>query len=269
MKLSILMSAFRPVEYVGPAIESILNQELPDGCTMELVVVVDGCEETLAQAKAYSDQARVYHSPQNHGLFPAKNAALMKCSADTALVGSFDSDDIMKPGALRRVAGKLMECGDEPLGISYESEVIDKDGKLIPDAKRYEPLGQMFYTRATFEKVGMWLPWRCTGDREFNTRCRAMGIEMYAIEDICFQYRRHEGSLTAHKVIGMKSPYREKNRRYCGKLRRGVIPARRMIFPVPDVIACSTEEEGRQTMASVLGPPPKGLTGLIQKIRYR
>lgn len=90
--VSVMMPAFNAARFIGPAIESIINQTYPN---WELIVVDDGSnDDTYALAKAYADQdtrIHVYKEPHT-GRGQARNKVLAHCRGEYVAV--CDADDV-------------------------------------------------------------------------------------------------------------------------------------------------------------------------------
>lgn len=96
--VSVVMPVYNTGAYVGPAIESILNQSLRE---LELIVADDGSdEETLAILRRHdgADPRLHIHFRPHAGLSPTRNFAVSQAQAP--LVANLDSDDIALPQRL-------------------------------------------------------------------------------------------------------------------------------------------------------------------------
>lgn len=130
-KVSVLIATYNMAEYLPLAIDSALRQDYPD---FEIVVVDDGStDSTPAVAAAYGDRIR-YHRQANTGVAGAYNTLLNLAGGD--YLHHLDADDLLLPGALRRLAALL---DDNPsVGLAYGAAlVIDSNGRVYD--RRHTP----------------------------------------------------------------------------------------------------------------------------------
>jgi len=124
-KVSIYIPAWNASAYIERAVDSVLSQDVTD---LEVCIANDGsCDGTLALLeRLYSGEKRVRWIDLPHGgIGHASNAAIRM--SDSLYIGQLDSDDCLKPGAVRR----LMTVLDENASVvcAYGScERIDANG---------------------------------------------------------------------------------------------------------------------------------------------
>lgn len=108
--VSVIMPVYNSAEYVGEAIESILNQTLRD---FELIIVddgsIDGSPDILERYRRKDDRIHILRQ-ENSGISAARNLAIKNASGK--YIALMDSDDISLP---ERLAGQvaLMESRPE------------------------------------------------------------------------------------------------------------------------------------------------------------
>ncbi|WOI58445.1 glycosyltransferase [Palleronia sp. LCG004] len=133
-RVSIYIPAYRAARYLQAAIDSVLEQDYDD---LEVCVADDGSPDaTLEVLARYDGDPRVrYATGPNGGIGHASNRAIGM--ARGSYIGQLDSDDRLKPGAIRRLATYL---DNNPwVGCVYGScERIDENGYLI--GKEYSHL---------------------------------------------------------------------------------------------------------------------------------
>ena len=95
--VSVLMCVFNGERYVGPAIQSILDQ---DYNSLEIIVVDDGStDHTPDVLLGFDDQRlRIVTLPKNVGIPSALNQGLQHCSGK--YIARLDSDDLSLPGRI-------------------------------------------------------------------------------------------------------------------------------------------------------------------------
>ncbi len=133
---SIIMPVYNTAEFLEKAIESVLRQDYED---FELIAVNDGStDKSPAKLEKYQkkdDRITVIHQ-ENQGISGARNTGIKYSSGH--YVYFFDSDDMLKQGALSYVAKQWMEHECDVIGFSME--YIDRSGTVeIPDKYCIKP----------------------------------------------------------------------------------------------------------------------------------
>lgn len=127
-KVSIYIPAYNAAKYLSEAIDSVLQQDFQD---LEVCVHVDGATDDTLQVleSAYADDDRVRWSvDENAGIGHASNRAIELTRG--LYVGQLDSDDRLKPGAIRALADFLDQNADT--GCVYSScERVDGNGQFL------------------------------------------------------------------------------------------------------------------------------------------
>ena len=115
-KVSVYIPAFRAARYLREAIDSVLDQDFED---LEVCVADDGSpDDTLRVLEQYASGPRVkWQTGVNGGIGHASNRAIRMTRG--IYVGQLDSDDRLKPGAIRRLAEYLDE--NPKVGCVYGS----------------------------------------------------------------------------------------------------------------------------------------------------
>jgi glycosyltransferase involved in cell wall biosynthesis len=169
--ISVIMSAYNHLPYLGEAIESILGQTHGD---FEFIIIDDASTEQvwdLIQDYAARDgRIRPFRNSQNFGLAQSLNMALDHAQGD--FIARQDADDRSHP---ERLAKQLVSFKAEVGLVTCWALPIDRDGKIIGrggyerqchvdsnEAARIvrgqqrnaviEP--SMIFSRAAFEKIG-------------------------------------------------------------------------------------------------------------------
>jgi len=125
-RYSVVMPAFNTEVYIGEAIESILNQSVPD---WELIVIDDGSTDDTAEvAGRFRDPRIRVRTQSNRGLSATRNRGIRESRGDMIIF--FDSDDRLRPEALERLGTALARF---PLAnVAYgECVVMDHDGYVF------------------------------------------------------------------------------------------------------------------------------------------
>lgn len=181
-RIAVSMPARNAARWIGSALESVLRQ---DGVDVHVVVVDDASSDrTVEVASAYAgDRVTVLRNGSPRGIGACHNQALD--ATDAGIVSHVDADDVIEPGALRKLADAL--GGEAAVGQAYcDFYPIDEAGREDPRLRaawaslfrtaRAKPIdyGRQLvthgmvvsalrtYRREVFERVGRFdetLPW--------------------------------------------------------------------------------------------------------------
>jgi GT2 family glycosyltransferase len=128
-RVTVLMPVFNREEFVGEAIQSVIDQDLAD---FEFLIVDDGSTDLtpdLLRAWARKDaRIVVITGSRNLGIAEAPNLGLR--NARTEYVARFDSDDIIMPGRLAAQAA-VLDSHPEVVLVSSFYETMDRDGHYL------------------------------------------------------------------------------------------------------------------------------------------
>ena len=108
--LSVIIPIWNRASSVGRAIESVTSQDMPEGWSIEIVVVDDGSIDYPEVALArFGDKVRLVRHPVNLGAAAARNTG---CAAARGIYLAFlDSDDVWLPGKLQRQIAFMQDRG--------------------------------------------------------------------------------------------------------------------------------------------------------------
>lgn len=141
LSVDVVINNYEYGRFLAAAIESALAQDHP---AREVIVVDDGStDESRAVIERYADRVTVVLK-ENGGQASAMNAGFELCRGDVVVF--LDSDDVLEPGALARVAAAF--AADPALvKVQSRSRVIDVEGRptgtLKPDAHLEMPDGDL------------------------------------------------------------------------------------------------------------------------------
>jgi glycosyltransferase involved in cell wall biosynthesis len=130
-KISVVMPIYNVEDFVGQAVQSVLDQSFTD---FELICVDDGGNDgSMDIVRGFSDPRIRIVSQPNRGLAGARNTGIAE--ARGKFVGLLDSDDIWHAEKLTLHYIHLMANPD--IGVSYAgSRMIDCDGQVLSVAMR-------------------------------------------------------------------------------------------------------------------------------------
>ena len=127
-KISIYIPAYNAGRYIVRAVESVLDQDVAD---LEVCIADDGSPDDTLEVleNRFGDNPKVRWSTNpNGGIGFASNRAITM--ARGLYIGQLDSDDCLKPGAVRRLADYLDENPDVVCCYS-SAERIDPNGDYL------------------------------------------------------------------------------------------------------------------------------------------
>jgi len=138
--VSVVMPVYNPGKFLGPAIESILNQTYRN---LELICVddgsTDGSFEVLKKYEKRDKRVRVYKNRKNMGIGYTANKLSKLTKGD--FVARMDADDIAFP---ERIEKQVEFLTDNPkvVVVGGQCEVIDELGKVV--GEKIFPIEQQY-----------------------------------------------------------------------------------------------------------------------------
>lgn len=101
--ISVVLAVYNNENFIGEAIESILNQTITD---FELIIINDGSTDRTEEViHSFQDNRIRYYKQENKGVASAKNAGLKLAKGDFITI--HDSDDVSLPNRLERMLKSL------------------------------------------------------------------------------------------------------------------------------------------------------------------
>ena len=205
-KIAVIIPAYNQAQYLTKAIQSVLEQTLPD---FELIVVDDGStDETRQLLDGIRDnRLRVIHQ-SNAGLPSARNTGLQKSSA--SLVTFLDSDDYFLPDKLEILSMYLEEHPEIGL-VAGKAKYIDHAGNaMVRPESPPVPLSMhalllenpicvsgIMLRREWLKRVGAFdETLRACEDWDLWLRLLAAGCPMAWVDHPVVAYRIHPGQMT-------------------------------------------------------------------------
>lgn len=124
-RVSVIVPVYNSREYLGPCVESVLNQSYAD---FELILIddgsTDGCAEMCDRFASYDHRVRCVHM-KNSGVSAARNLGLSLATGE--YVTFVDSDDYVSEGFLASAVG-LMESDEELDFVQYSMDRFNSSG---------------------------------------------------------------------------------------------------------------------------------------------
>lgn len=160
-KISIVTPSYNQGQFLRETIESVLNQDYPN---LEYFIVDGGStDDSVDIIREYEDRIDWWVSEKDDGQSEAINKGFTRATGD--LYNWINSDDLLFPGALHRIAATFRQHPDADLIVGDQAR-SDADGRILsvsvvpsllaisPDSWLL-PIGQQstFFSAKAFERV--------------------------------------------------------------------------------------------------------------------
>lgn len=194
--VSVIMPAYKQAEYIGEALDSLLNQTYKG---WEVIVVDDGSPDNVAQiVETYSKQdsrIKFYHT-ENHGVSAARNFAASKSEGEYLL--PLDADDKIAPTYIQKCVEHFEKYPETTL-VYCQWKYFGTKNKATPlRYKGYKHLlieNSIFncamFRKCDFDRVGGYDENMLSAleDWEFLIRLLNEDSVVYQIPEVLFFYR--------------------------------------------------------------------------------
>ena len=136
MRVTVLLSTYNGEKFLREQLDSILSQQLPDGCALKILVRDDGSTDaTLAILREYAEANSGLSYYQGENLKPAKSFwHLVKTCEEADYYAYSDQDDVWFPDKLARGIAAIEAEQSPSTPILYNSNVTVTDAALKPIA---------------------------------------------------------------------------------------------------------------------------------------
>jgi glycosyltransferase involved in cell wall biosynthesis len=217
-KISIVTPSFNQAGYLEETLHSIFNQRYPN---LELIVVDGGSTDGSVEIiKKYADRFAWWVSERDSGQTEAINKGMRRVSGE--IVGYLNSDDVLLPGALLRVAeefrknsdcrwltGRFVFFGDEPeQNFEHPVDVPKHAGGWFGR----DPIAQpsTFWRADVTKQHGLFdESYRFGMDYEYWVRIVTAGEKCHFVDYPISGYRLHNSS----KTVAMADRFAADNQR--------------------------------------------------------
>ena len=201
---SILITAYNTASYIEECLDSIESQTyFKDNDDFEILIGVDGCQPTLDKLKEIRHKYRnlsIYMMLENSGTYITTNTLISLAKNENLI--RFDSDDIMKPNLVQKVANHLHY---DLVRLSYNNFYSTSQ----IESKINIAHGIIHFKKSMMDNVaGGYMAWKCGADTEFIQRIRNK-ITIINLIDSVFYRRLHSASLTPNPITGFESELRK------------------------------------------------------------
>ncbi|MCK6548979.1 glycosyltransferase [Myxococcota bacterium] len=241
--VSVLMTAWKTAPWIEQAMRSALDQSLPAGWQLELLVATDGCAESTEAARCVRDhRVSIVELASNGGTYRALNTLLTLARGE--VIAILDSDDVACPGRLERqlaaleaeasldyVGGQVLQTDSDLSGATPLAPFpTDPRGAFTRGRPAMSCHGTLTARRTLYDRLGGYDDTRIGGDWELVLRALAIGARGRNLPSVELLRRRHPAQLTRAPSTGVGSPARETYRARLAAdevhYRRGARPAR-------------------------------------------
>lgn len=216
-RVSIVMAAYNYGHYIGTAIQSVLNQDMPD---WELIIVDDGStDNTRNVVNEYSSDPRIrylYHD--NQGQPATENLGISFARA--AWIAFIDADDCWLPSKLTKQL-ELASKNPDAAVIYAERALMNASGSEIPAPRRIQYRGEILdkLFRQNFipfssamakadvlQKAGGFNPeYRHANDYDLWLRIAVLGYKFDFVPEILIRYRTGHANLTSRSDVQLQT----------------------------------------------------------------
>lgn len=205
MKFTIVTISFNQAQFLEETIRSVLGQ---NGAEIEYIVADGGSTDgSLAIIDKYRDRIARFLPGPDYGPADALNKAFVGTSGD--VLGFINSDDVLLPGTLHRVADYFTSRPDVDF-VSGHCEIIDGNGTVLRRAysDRFRHFWLVysscivhqpatFFRRDLFARSGGFNPAnRFSWDMELFHRFGLQRARHALINEMLAQFRVHDSSIT-------------------------------------------------------------------------
>lgn len=207
MRVSIIISVYNGEKFIGRAVRSCLEQNMPDH-SYEIIVVNDGStDNTVKILDDFGDRIKVITLGKNMGLPYACNVGIRK--ALSPFVVRVDADDFIQ-AELLHIGNMFLSLNPDMDAVAFDYYLVDEHGeKSIRKSAREAPIAcGIFFRKDYLVDIGLY-------DEEFllaeDEDLRIRFLKKYTISYIplpLYRYRMHENNSTNN--IDKFKQYKEK-----------------------------------------------------------
>ena len=238
MKVSVVIPAYNHEQFIGPAIDSVLEQTLQD---FELIIVDDGSTDNTAQViKGYTDERIHYFYQENQDAFNTINRGMGLAKGD--FISILNSDDIYETTRLQRLVEEQEKSGahclfSDVIPISDAGEIFtdpefgwnlwhkkNRDFCFQADdlytaflkGNFMVTTSNLFMSREAMETVGKFCSLRYLHDYDYMFRLlqNFPGKVHYLQDEKLLYYRIHDGNTLGEAAIIGRQQDQELIRKY-------------------------------------------------------
>ena len=217
MKISVVTPSFNQGAYLEATLRSLLSQNYPD---LELIVIDGGStDQSVEIIRRYAPFLSHWESEKDRGQSHALNKGFAHVHGE--IWTWLNSDDLLEPGVLRRVAGVFGE--DPAAGVVYGDCVyVAQDGETVIEKFSGEPYSRVrhlahrfiaqpscFY-RTTMVPAAVREDLHYCMDYDLWLKLGARGVKFHYVPEVFSRYRLHDASKSVGALVSMHAEIVEK-----------------------------------------------------------
>jgi glycosyltransferase involved in cell wall biosynthesis len=208
-RITIVVPSFNQGRFIGATLESVTSQQYPN---LELIVVDGGSrDETVSVIRQYEPHLAWWVSEPDAGQTAAINKGFARSTGE--IMGWLNSDDLLAPGALRRIAdhfstrqGAHAVYGNRILideeGLEISSWILPGHSSRVLQWADFVPQETLYWTRSAWNRVGARLDekFRFAMDWDFLLRLSGQGIPIHHMAVFLGMFRIHQSQKTSAQI---------------------------------------------------------------------
>lgn len=200
--ISVIIPVYNAEEYVGEAIESVLNQTVEP---LEILVINDGSTDGSAEkVKEYAPDVKLI-SQKNKGIGGARNTGIKKAKGE--LFAFLDSDDLWPEDHLKNLISVLENNEDISIVSGHVKQFLNDESEelssRIPEGQEVMPgyvAGASIIKKQVFNEVGLFDESLTLAEYvDWFSRAKDAGFKYKLIEDIVLKRRIHTSNIGVQK----------------------------------------------------------------------
>lgn len=208
-RISIVVPSFNQGRFIGATLQSIIDQGYPN---LELIVVDGGStDNTLSVIKQYEAHLACWVSESDSGQTAAINKGFVRSTGE--IMAWINSDDLVAPGALHRVAGYFVKhpetnvvYGDRILinenGLQIGQWILPRHSSRVLQWIDFIPQETLYWTRKAWNLIDGRLDedFHFAMDWDFLLRLSAKRINIQHLPVFLGLFRVHDQQKTSSQI---------------------------------------------------------------------
>jgi hypothetical protein len=223
-----IIVAVGPVhQWLAEMIASVSSQTLADTWQLEILIGVDGYQDSLESARKLDDpRIKLYMAKQPVGTYVMANSLLALSTG--IIVARADADDLMCQGRLMAIIQAMADPA-VAMANTYSTRIDGRGARLKCKARKVSD-GVWAFRKAVFVKqLGGWPAWPCGADSETLFRAKALNLKSKIVPRILYLVRQHDQQLTRCATTAHGSSLRKQ---YCDIIERDACRYARGVKPL-------------------------------------